>query len=113
MKKILDILVKIRFITIFLILCVFCWIFSCYGNDVISLFGFKWRPWVMKESLGSCFLFKYTIIGICTPKIFRKTFFTKRNCSNNIGGSMCSAYASYAMDGTMGVIQRTERIYCH
>lgn len=63
MKKILYILIKIRFIVIFLILCIFCWLFSCYGNDLMALFGLKWRPWVMKVALASCFLFKYAFIG--------------------------------------------------
>ena len=63
MKKRLYILIKIRFIVIFLILCIFCWLFSCYGNDLMALFGLKWRPWVMKTFFIGFLIFKYIFLG--------------------------------------------------
>ena len=71
MKKRLYILIKIRFIVIFLIPCIFCWLFSCYGNDLMALFGLKWRPWVMKTFFIGFLSFKYIFLGSLAVKVVK------------------------------------------
>lgn len=62
---------KKRLYIIFLSLCIFCCLFFCYGNDAIALFGFKWRPWVIKTFFIGFLIFKYIFFGSLAVKVVK------------------------------------------
>lgn len=92
MKKLFDKLIKYRLTIIFLLLCIVCGLHISYGNNIMALFGLKWRPWVITATFGLFSLFKYAFLTSIVIKIVKwgyKKYIEKPNLLKEAAAVIC------------------------